>query len=151
MCSTYQATRCIHHLKTYRWKTHLIKAEMAAHFSQLSTIISFTFYYFSILLPILKKTIWKVYGMNIITQYQYMIISKLYEKLSNTFHYNKLPMSFWEMILEANNTTLVQNARPLAEGIIQSLRNIPRRGQMLLSSRRHGLRVPYTRSTQSSI
>ena len=44
------------------------------------------------------------------------------------FHYNKLPMSFWEMILEANIPALVQNARPLAEGIVHSLRNIPRRG-----------------------
>ena len=29
------------------------------------------------------------------------------------------------MILEANNAPLVQNARPLAEGIVYSLRNIP--------------------------
>ena len=37
-------------------------------------------------------------------------------------------MSFLGMILEANNTAVVQNARPLAEGIVHSLRNIPRRG-----------------------
>ena len=37
-------------------------------------------------------------------------------------------MSFLGMILEANNTALVQNARPLAEGIVHSLRNIPGRG-----------------------
>lgn len=34
----------------------------------------------------------------------------------------------WEMILEANNAAHVQNARPLAEGIVAALRNIPRRG-----------------------
>ena len=65
------------------------------------------------------------------------------------FHYNKLPMSFWEMILEANNPALVQNARPLAEGIVHSLRNIPpaprvkccyRPSAMICESHTHGAR-----------
>ena len=101
---------------------------MVAHFSQLSTIIFSIFYYYQYFFQSWRKQFEKLYGMNNVTQYQYITICRLYEKLSTKFHYNILPMSFWEMILEANNPALVQNARPLAEGIVHSLRNIPRRG-----------------------
>ena len=63
---------------------------------------------------------------NTLTTCQYNLLS--YENYMKTLWKTRSSDVIWEMILEANNTALVQNARPLAEGIVDVLRNIPRQG-----------------------